>query len=755
MTPSSSRWLAASALFALIGGCANAPNPDVRAAVRGGDQRVDEQLAEAEDRTVATTVERLRAPNSINDTIDVAADLSPNSVEAQLSDIRGLVADETIEVALPPQPLPQFVDTVFGVLLEVPYSLGPGVAERSDIVSLRGAQEVSKQVFFSQVQTALKDYGLVVVADNGAIRVLESEALAQDAPLFIRSRTSPQTPQSNRPVLQFFELRSIDVNSLLSLLEETFPNQDRVTFTARQQDNTLIISGNAADVAAAARVVRQIDEPRLAGGLVARIEPVFWEAAELASALVRVLTIEGYQSVQAAAGVTRAVNVVPLPSVNQLLIFASNSEGYQRALYWVNELDAPSGVPDESSLFSYRVRNTDASEVGLVLAQAFAGGQQAQTFGADGFGVNPQQQVGPSERAANRQGSGQNAGVSFDGAVLNGGGRITVDKARNRILFQGSANEYARIRELMIDLDEPPAQALIEVTIAEVTLTDTTDFGVEFQETNPNNQVSYGRSGGLSLGSAGFNLDFIQDDVRVALNALATSSNVNVLSTPRIVARSGESARIQVGTDIPVISSQRATQFDQGGQPGTDVLQSVSYRQTGVILNVEPVIYGDNRIDLRVQQEVSSQSADAIPGISSPVISNRTIETQIALREGSTAVLGGLMQDNYDVSQRGIPFLKDLPLIGNFFRSISATGSKTELLIFVTPYIMRTDDQIAAATATYVDSINASLNYARGASYTLNPLPKTFGELRREVEAPHGATLTPATDVFTGTEEER
>jgi general secretion pathway protein D len=742
-------------LLGLAAGCASAPDPDVRAALPIRSETTEEAIPEQDERETTTQVERLRAPGRIADTIDVAADLSPSSVEANLSEIQDLVPDETIEVALPPQPLPQFIDTVFGVLLEVPYSLGPDVAQRTDIVSLRGAQEVTKQVFFSQVQTALKDYGLVVVAEGGAIRILESDALAQDAPIFIRSRSSAQTPSANRPVLQFFELRSIDVNSLMSLLEETFPNQDRVTFTARQQDNTLIISGNSADVAAAARVVRQIDEPRLAGGLVARIEPVFWEARELATALVRVLTIEGYQSVQAAASVTRAVNIVPLESVNQLLVFASNQEGYQRALYWVNELDRPSGVPDESSLFSYRVRNTDASEVGLVLAQAFSGTQQAgaaNTFGQQqGFQNNNAQQ---SERAANRQGSGPGAGVGFEGAVLESGSRITIDKGRNRILFQGSASEYARIRELLIDLDEPPSQALIEVTIAEVTLTDTVDLGIEFQETNPNNDVTYGTLGGLSLGSAGFNLDFIQDDVRVALNALATSSNVNVLSTPRIVARSGQAARIQVGTDIPVISSQRATQFDQGGQPGTDVLQSVSYRQTGVILNVEPVIYGDNRIDLKVQQEVSSQSADAIPGISSPVISNRTIETQIALREGSTAVLGGLIQDNYDVSQRGIPFLKDLPLIGNFFRSLAATGSKTELLIFVTPYIMRTDEQIAEATATYIDSINASLQYARGSSYTLNPLPDTFGEWRRDTSAPHGATLTPAVDIFTGEDEQ-
>jgi general secretion pathway protein D len=203
------------------------------------------------------------------------------------------------------------------------------------------------------------------------------------------------------------------------------------------------------------------------------------------------------------------------------------------------------------------------------------------------------------------------------------------------------------------------------------------------------------------------------------------------------VARSGSEAQILVGTDVPIITSQRAANNQTGGD--TDILQTVQYRQTGVILNMRPVVYGDDRVDIELFQEVSSQEPNRTSSISSPVILNRSVTTQLSLREGMTAVIGGLIQDNYSREQRGVPFLKDTPLVGAAFRSDSVAGTKVELLILVTPYILRTDDEVQDATSVYASAINRTLRMRGPRVYTLAPWRSPFSQPRV-----HGGTVSPS-----------
>jgi general secretion pathway protein D len=212
--------------------------------------------------------------------------------------------------------------------------------------------------------------------------------------------------------------------------------------------------------------------------------------------------------------------------------------------------------------------------------------------------------------------------------------------------------------------------------------------------------------------------------------------SLNILSTPRLVARSGSEAQILVGTDVPIITSQRAADNQTGGD--TDILQTVQYRQTGVILNMRPVVYGEDRVDIELFQEVSSQEPNRTSSISSPLILNRSVTTQLSLREGMTAVIGGLIQDNYSREQRGVPLLKDAPLIGAAFRSDAVAGSKVELLILVTPYILRTDDEVQDATSVYSTAMNRALRLRGPRVYTLLPWRTPFSQDRI-----HGGALAP------------
>jgi len=265
----------------------------------------------------------------------------------------------------------------------------------------------------------------------------------------------------------------------------------------------------------------------------------------------------------------------------------------------------------------------------------------------------------------------------------------------------------------------------VELTIAEVTLTDDTRFGVEWflDQTITDGTLSASTRGAATRQPGGLGVNvlhlFSRGSVQAALTAFASNHNLNILSTPRLVTRSGSEAEILVGTDVPIITSQRASNSQSAGD--TDVLQTVQYRQTGVILNVRPIVFGDDRIDISLYQEVSSQQPNTTAAISSPLILNRSVTTQLSLQEGMTAVIGGLIQDSYTRDQRGIPLLKDIPFIGSAFRSDQVSGDKVELLILVTPYIIRDGDDMNTLAENMSQSVNNTLRRRGPQVYTLYP----------------------------------
>lgn len=634
--------------------------------------------------------------------------------EATPEQVAGIIAEDTsLDVSVPPQPMPQFLDAVLGQLIQIPYTLGPGVSEMRDVVSLRGSVATSKRSLFLMLQSALKDYGLTLAIEGGAVKVLTDQTINNGAPLFIAGRGMPETPSGSRPVLQFFELKSVDVNSLMTLLQEAYPNAGKIKFTPRQDINTLVISGNARDVASAAQVIDSIDQPRFAGASVARISPVYWSADKLADAVIQTLGTEGYQAGRGAAGLQRAVTFLPVPYTNQVLLFSNQREAFERALFWINELDQASAFGDQENVFVYDVENTSADELGRLVSSVQTGGINATAL-SDAQRTPAATSTQPVAGTASA--AGQN-GASMPITL----GKVTVDPGGNRLLFRGTPSEYQRWRDLVIQLDTPPQQVLLEMTIAEVTLTDETQFGLEWfvRDSLANGAIKGGTFDGLGLGNGGLTFDFTRSDLQVVLNAFSSNNNVNILSTPRLVARSGGEAHFQVGTDVPIITSQRAASTQVGG--ATDILQTVQYRQTGVLLNMRPTVYGDNRVDLKISQEVSSQQANPNVAIGSPLILNRSVETQVSLREGSTAVIGGLIQDNYTRGTTGVPFLKDIPLVGGAFRSDTLNLNKTELLILVTPYIVRSGDELVDAARGYSASINSAMAQRGPNAYTLLP----------------------------------
>ena len=265
-----------------------------------------------------------------------------------------------------------------------------------------------------------------------------------------------------------------------------------------------------------------------------------------------------------------------------------------------------------------------------------------------------------------------------------------MDTIGNRIIFTGTASDYDKFIGLLEQLDTSAPEVLIEVKIAEVTLTDDTNYGVEFfidDLGDENVQATFG-SQGLGIGSSGLNIGLLSGNVDASINAFATNRRVKLLSTPVLTARSGSDAELQVGQEVPILTSQRAANNQTGTGP-IDIIQEVAYRDTGIILSLTPTVYSNNRIDLTISQEVSSTVDTANSIIASPTISNRSFSTQLSLQDGQTAVLGGLIQENRVLDERGIPILKDLPLVGSAFSSKGLNSTRTELVVLITAYVLR------------------------------------------------------------------
>lgn len=677
----------------LQGGCAAFPTMTTNVA----HSRDITLQNDGEDRLADAREPARRAPERLTiPPVSAPTSGRPPATEAQ---INALLSDEQVDATLGPQPIPQFLATVFN-LLGIPYTLGPDVVNRTELLAGGSGGSLSKRTLFRLTQRTLKQFGIDVYIEERAVIVSGGETSSAGFAVS-RTRTTPSTAGA---VVQFFPVQTIEVGSLQTLLTDLVPNLGGVRIAPDETANAFIISGPGQQVAQVTRILRELDQPRFAGSDVLRIEPVYLSTEQLAKALEDVLRTEGYV-VATGALVPRPVLILPFPSANQILVFSKSPEALERANYWVAEIDRPAAMGDKATTFVYQVRNTDAQSLGSLAMGQSSGNSQIQP---------PTGVPGTAPSRGNESSTPSLQGAS--GQFLNG--RLLVDPIGNRVLFTGTATEYAQLRTLLTTLDVPAPQVVIEVMIAEVTLTDSTSLGVNlFGRELRGDGTATGSTEGIDIGGGALNFTFVGPDYRAQLVANASNNRVNILQRPQLVARSGGTSRFQVGTDVPIITSQSASNSQTGGS--SDILQSVQYRQTGTILEISPVVYGD-RVDLTINQELSS-AGDSTGSIASPPILNRSLSTQIAVRDGWTGVLGGMIGNNYTKNNAGVPFLKDLPVVGSAFQNNRVTGSRTELLLLVTPYIIRDDEEMADFADEYSASMNAAFRTGRGWSYTLTP----------------------------------
>jgi len=583
-----------------------------------------------------------------------------------------------VTVSVEGLPLPAFINEVFGNLLGLSFQIDPTLQAQKDLVTLRVSDPQTPEQMYQMAWQVLNNYGVSIVHQNNLLRfVPRATAQTLEPPLLISGRTLPSVPISHRPVFQFVPLKAVSTTQIVQWLQVAYASPELQV----QQDlktNSVLLKGTPNLVRQALEAIQFLDQPFMRGRQGLRIDPVFLKSDDLAAQLVSVLETEGYAvGLKGAPGTS--IIILPIASINSLIIFATDEQVLAHVKQWVKTLDSPGRVAQQSKpgLFFYPVQNTSAENLMKVLSPLVDGAI---------FNSSPSPIGAAPAPVAN---------------PVTGNRKLVVDTVRNAILFQGLPEEWARLLPILQEVDQPSKIVMVEVTVAQISLTDTERFGIEWLLNHVGIDGLSGTlktAGGLGISGSGLNYTLNNGgQTRALLNAFAQNDKITVLSTPRLMVKSGEGATIQVGDEVPIVTSQTSSSGTQV-EGNSAILQQIQYRSTGIQLQVKPTVHAGNHIDLEISQSVSSSSGS---DNNTPTISNRSIQTKLTLNDGSSVLLGGLISTTIDQQDRGVPLLKDIPVIGSLFKVQSTAQTRNELIIVITPYVVSTDAEAQGITEAF------------------------------------------------------
>ncbi|HFD17171.1 MAG TPA: hypothetical protein ENJ38_12825, partial [Rhodospirillales bacterium] len=393
---------------------------------------------------------------------------------------------------------------------------------------------------------------------------------------------------------------------------------------------------------------------------------------------------------------------LPVKRLNAVLAIGSDPQQIARVETWVSRLDRGNTVGVQ--FYVYEVKNMPAEEMAKLLNAALADVEKleaAESVVAAAPAAEP-------EPAPDLAGEGTPAGAEPAGgarANLLRTVKIVPDKATNKLLIRATPQIFDMIEATLRRLDRPPLQVLIEATIVEVLLTDQLRYGVQYFLDTANLRLGFNTTGtagtvpktGLEPLAVlpGFNFIYTGASANVTIQALSKITKLRVLSSPSVVVENNREARLNVGDDVPIVTRSSVSVTD----PNAPIVNNVEYRSTGVILSVRPRINSEGVVSLVISQEVSRLASTGVQTLNNnPLIQQRKIASRVNVRSGQTVVLGGLIQDSDVRNKEKIPLLGDIPVLGELFGSTSNTAARTELLVFITPRVIRDAEDARAVS---------------------------------------------------------
>ena len=648
------------------------------------------------------------------------------------------------------------VTRAMSVILKQQFVVDPRV---KGTITLYTEQPLSPRDAYLNFLAALRGLGFTVVEVAGLYKVVpEADAKLQTGTVSV----GEVSRKGDQVISQIFKLNHENANNLVPVLRPLIsPNN---TINANPGNNSLVITDYADNLQRIAKIIAAMDTP--AAGDVEVIPLQHALAADLAPMVQRLTDSSGgaaLPGVPGAAGGAGASIMVDSRS-NSLLVRAPNPSRLASIRSLVAKLDQPSaGAYAGGNIWVVPLKNADAAKLATVLRSAFASGGGGGSAGSGSTSPGTISAVpSPSTGGASIQATSPvtpSAGPST-------GGFIQADPATNSLIITAPEPLYRQVRSMIEKLDSRRAQVYIESMIVEVSGDDAASFGFQWQgligkagdKTGVVGGTNFGSTGNLltidaaqASGSAanvklgeGLNVGILRNfSGTVALAALAnvlqSRANTNIVSTPNLITLDNEEAKIIVGSNVPFITGQ----FTNTGTATTSPFQTIERKDVGITLRIRPQIGEGGTVRMVIFQESSSLSTSVAPGTSNagPSTNKRSIESTVVVDDGQILVLGGLIEDKYTDNRSKIPLLGDIPILGALFRSESRSKTRTNLMVFLRPIIMRDAESSNKVSLDRYDLIRGQQSESQPAPNLLLPIQA----------APALPPLTPASAPAGGT----
>ena len=664
----STAWFICSA--ALLSACAALPADDEPRQTSDSDA-VQAVTTEGEDTRDAATIE---APDLSSDPAvfigsDELAKLPPARPPIRLD-------GEAVMLNFEQAPLNEVIHTILGDTLGLDYVIENQVPGE---ITLRTRSPIPRDQLLPILESLLRNNNVLMIrGPNDRFFISASANIRSTVPSF---SSEPGAGYSNVIV----PLQYISANEMADILKPVARDDAFVRIDTGR--NLLILAGTQLQLQGWLDIVTTFDVDQLAGKSVGIFPIANSTVEELFLELEHILAASGPDG--GVGGISEMVRIMPVERLNSIMVVSPRAHYIATVQGWIEELDSIEDPASEPILQVYPVRNGDAGQLASLLSTIYGGsGSGSSAKGGVAPGMT-QAQSGSGSGGAPKRNQASGGGGTF---MLDNDVRIVSDDYNNSLLVYATPYEYQKIERILTKLDVVATQVLIEASIVEVTLTDDLQYGLEWAFDNNLGGGDSGRGlldlGGNLAPQAGFSYTITNSAgaAKAVLNALAEDSLINVISTPSVLVLDNHTASINVGDQQPIQSQSTVTN-------GGNVQNSITYRPTGVQLTVTPSVNDGGLVTLDIEQTVSDVGAvDAATGQRSFL--ERAVSSRIAIRSGESVVLGGLIRDNETEGQSGVPVLKDIPLVGALFSTTSVSSTRTELLIFITPRVMESDQDL-------------------------------------------------------------
>lgn len=577
-------------------------------------------------------------------------------------------------------PVDQAAKKILGDIMGYNYLVDPRVQGQ---ITLQTSSPVSRDMLLEILETSLAVNHAAIVRRQGRYDIVpETEALKSSPSIDVSGlrATGPGVR------LQVIQLKYISASEMKEILEPISQRGSVIRVdTAR---NYLVVAGNGSELAAIRDAVNIFDVDYMKGMSVGLYPLKTAKPTALVNELYSVFGLD--------AG-TKIIKFIPNERLNSVMAITSRPNYLPKVQAWIRQLDRVAETNDQQ-LFVYEIQNRPAQELAAVLQSVLASEKTAANTQAVAPNLTPSAYV-----AEGTQDAPPPATVQAEGG---GAPRIVADVEKNSLLISTTAREYKRIERILEQLDVMPMQVFLEAIIAEVTLNDQLRYGLSWYfERGPGSATLSDATTGIQSPSfPGFSWSHSTNNAQSVLNTISSLTKVKVISSPNLMVINNQKATLQVGDQVPIV-----TQTAVGTETASAIVNSVELKDTGIILSVTPRINASGRVMLDIEQEVSDVVATTTSGIDSPTIQQRRISTRVVVGDGESITLGGLIQEKKAITQKKLPVLGDVPVLGNAFKSKTDTLSRTELIIFIRPRVIRNVEEARLAT----DEFRAKMDFGR------------------------------------------